>query len=352
MTTIRDVAQQAQVSVATVSAVLNGNKYVSPELAERVRASVTALRYRPNGLARSLKQQKANILGLVISDITNPFFTTLVRAVEDTARVAGYTLLLGNTDEQVAKEEAYVELLRSRQVDGLILVASAGEHAYLPDLLAAGLPVVCVDRSLVALGVDSVLTDNVAGAYQAVSHLVALGHRRIGIVTGLPGVTSTYQRLAGYRQALAAHGIAPDPALVREGNSRLDGGMARAADLLALPERPTALFVTNNLMTIGAMRAIEEAGLRCPEEIALVGFDDFEWASVFRPRLTTVRQPVYEIGKAAARFLIQRIAGKRRGDAVELLLPPTLVVRESCGEERRLRPDRAAGTARVPREGG
>lgn len=335
MATIRDVAERAQVSVATVSAVLNENKYVSPVLAERVRESIATLRYRPNGLARSLKQQRAHILGLVLSDITNPFFTTLVRAVEDTARGAGYTLLLGNTDEDVVKEEAYVELLRSRQVDGLILVASAGDHAYLPDLLAAGLPVVCVDRSLAILGADSVLTDNVAGAYQAVSHLIALGHRRIGIVTGLAGVTSTYQRLDGYHQALDAHGIAWDATLVRAGNSRLDGGAARAAELLALPERPTALFVTNNLMTIGAMRAIEDTGLRCPDDVALIGFDDFEWASVFRPRLTTVRQPVYEIGKAAARLLIQRIEHKRTGEAAEILLPPTLIVRESCGEVAR-----------------
>ncbi len=332
MATIRDVAERARVSVATVSAVFNENKYVSPELAGRVRESIATLHYRPNGLARSLKQQRAHILGLILSDITNPFFTTLVRAVEDTARSAGYTLLLGNTDENAAKEEAYVELLHSRQVDGLILVASAGEHAYLPALLEAGLPVVCVDRSLASLGADSVLTDNVAGAYQAVSHLIALGHRRIGIVTGLPGVTSTHQRLDGYRQALTEHGIAADPAFVREGDSRIEGGAARAAELLALPDRPTALFVTNNLMTIGAMRAIEDAGLRCPDDVALVGFDDFEWASVFRPRLTTVRQPVYEIGKVAARLLIQRIERKRTGEAAEILLPPTLIVRESCGE--------------------
>lgn len=343
MATIRDVAERARVSVATVSAILNDNKYVSPELADRVRESIATLQYRPNGLARSLKQQRAHILGLILSDITNPFFTTLVRAVEDTARGAGYTLLLGNTDEDAAKEEAYVELLRSRQVDGLILVASAGQHAYLPDLLAAGLPVVCVDRSLASLGADSVLTDNVAGAYQAVAHLVALGHRRIGIVTGLPGVTSTYQRLDGYRQALAEHGIAWDADFVREGDSRMEGGARRAAELLALPERPTALFVTNNLMTIGAMRAIADAGLRCPEDVALIGFDDFEWASVFRPRLTTVRQPVYEIGKAAARLLIQRIERKRTGAATEILLPPTLIVRESCGEAAELPTPRVGG---------
>ncbi len=325
-------------SAATVSAVLNGNKNVSPALMLRVQESITALHYRPNGLARSLKQQRSNMLGLILSDITNPFFTTLVRAVEDTARHAGYTLLLGNTDEDSAKEETYVELLRSRQVDGLILVASAGDHQYLPQLLQSGLSVVCVDRSLVALGADSVLTDNVAGAYQAIEHLLSLGHRRIGIVTGLPGVTSTHQRLQGCREAFAAHALTLDESLVREGNSRMNGGAARAAELLALPDPPTALFATNNLMTIGALRAIEDRGLRCPHDVALIGFDDFEWASVFRPRLTTVRQPVYEIGKAATRFLIQRIEGKRRGNAAELLLPPTLIVRESCGEAQRAAP--------------
>lgn len=331
--TIRTVAAHARVSVATVSAVVNGTKPVSPELTARVRASVDALAYRPNTLARSLKQQRSHILGLVLSDITNPFFTTLVRAVEDTARERGYTLLLGNTDEQVAKEEAYVELLRSRQVDGLILVASAGEHRYLPELLAAGFSVVCVDRSLVSLGVDSVLTDNVAGAREAVAHLIARGHRRIGIVTGLPGVTSTHERLQGYREALAAAGtIAADATLVREGNSRIDGGEREAAALLDLPAPPTALFVTNNLMTIGAMRTILDRGLRCPEDIALIGFDDFEWASVFRPRLTTVRQPVYAIGETATRLLVDRIEHRRAGEAVEVCLPPTLVVRESCGE--------------------
>lgn len=329
--TIRDVAKEAQVSVATVSAVLNESKYVSPPLVERVRRSAEALDYRPNGLARSLKTRRTRMLGLILSDITNPFFTTMVRAVEDTARRHGYSLILGNTDEESAKEETYVELLRARQVDGLILVASAGEHAYLPDLLARDLPIVCVDRSLVHLGVDSVLTDNVAGAYQAVGHLLALGHRRIGIVTGIPRITSTDQRLAGYAQALAERGLPTDPALVRPSDSTIAGGERDAAALLDRPDRPTALFATNNQMTIGALRAIQARGLRCPEDIALVGFDDFEWADVFRPRLTTVRQPVYALGRAVARLLVRRIEGQRTGPAREVVLPPTLVVRESCG---------------------
>ena len=172
-------------------AVLNGTKPVSSALTNRVRASIRALEYHPNILARSLKQRRSRTLGLVLSDITNPFFTTLVRAVEDTARDRGYSLLLGNTDEEAEKEATYVELLYSRQVDGLILVASAGDHTYLTELLAAGFSVVCVDRSLVSLGVDSVLTDNIVGAAKAVRHLLAHGHRRVGLVMGLPGVTTS-----------------------------------------------------------------------------------------------------------------------------------------------------------------
>lgn len=333
--TIRDVAEHAQVSVATVSAVLNKNKYVSPALAERVKHSAAALDYRPNNLARSLKKQRTHALGLILSDITNPFFTTLVRAVEDTARQHGYTLLLGNTDEESAKEETYIELLRARHIDGLILVASAGDHAYVPDLIRQGLPLICVDRSLTHLGADSVLTDNIAGAYQAVGHLLDLGHTRIGLIAGIPKITSTDQRLVGYEQALEERGIPSDPALIRRSTSTIAGGERDAALLLALPDPPTALFATNNQMTIGALRAIQARGLRCPEDIALVGFDDFEWADVFRPRLTTVRQPVYELGRTVTRLLVRRIEGQRTNPGQEIILPPTLIVRESCGNELR-----------------
>lgn len=346
MVTIRDVAAHASVSVGTVSAVLNGRASVRPALAARVRASVTALDYQPNGLARSFKRQRTHMLGLVLSDITNPFFTTLARAVADTARQRGYTLLLGNTDEDSAQEEAYVALLRSRQLDGLLLVPGPGEHTFLPDLLARRLPFVSVDRSLVHLGVDSVLADHLDGAYQAVKHLLALGHQRVGIVTGIRGLTSTEQRLVGYRRAHDERGLPIDPALVREGDSRIAGGARCAAELLALPAPPTALFVTNNRMTVGALQAIGERRLRCPEDVALASFDDFEWASVFRPRLTAIRQPVYAIGAMATDLLIDRIEGTNTGEAREVLLPSVLVVRESCGAA--LRGQRPTGAPAVP----
>jgi LacI family transcriptional regulator len=329
--TIKDVAAHAAVSVATVSAVINGNKYVSPELAERVKASIAELGYERNSLARSLKTQTSHTIGLIISDITNPFFTSIVRGVEDVANEHHYSLILGNTDEDLKKEMSYVRLLESKRADGLIVAVTTGSHEYLHAGSAHHLPLVSIDRSLFELGIDAVLVDNVAGARMAVEHLIALGHCRIGTVTGIAGITTTEERLAGYRQALEAHGIPFDPALVATADSRVEGGENGAMQLLTQPgERPTALFLMNGLMVIGALQALTKLGLRCPEDIALVGFDDFEWASVLHPQLTTVRQPTYEIGQMAAQFLFDRLE-KRDREARELRLRPQLIVRESCG---------------------
>lgn len=327
--TIKDVAAHAAVSVATVSAVINGNKYVSPELEQRVRVSIAALGYERNSFAQGLKTQTSHTIGLIVSDIANPFFTSMVRGVEDVANAHHYALILGNTDESLDKERSYIRLLESKRADGLIIAATAGSHKYLQ--AAQHLPLVSIDRSLFELGIDSVLVDNVAGARAAIEHLIALGHRRIGIVTGIPGITSTEERLAGYKQALAAHGIALDPALIAVADSRVGGGERGTMQLLTLQgARPTALFLMNGLMIIGALRAITQAGLRCPQDIALVGFDEFEWSSVMQPPLTTVRQPIYEIGQKAAQLLFERLQ-KREKEPSEVRLHPQLIVRESCG---------------------
>lgn len=343
--TIKDVAAHAGVSVATVSAVINENKYVSAELAQRVRSSIAALGYERNSLAQSLKKHASHTIGLIISDITNPFFTTLVRGAEDTAHAHGYTLILGNTDEDLVKEAAYLHLLRTKRADGLIVAVTAGSHEHLRAWPSQRLPLVCVDRSLVDLGLDAVLVDNVLGACQAVEHLIGLGHRRVGIITGLPGITSTDERLAGYRQALAAHGLPIETALIAEGNSRVEGGERAARCLLTSgSSRPTALFVTNGQMVIGALKALADLGLACPEEIAVVGFDDFEWAMVLRPRVTTLRQPSYEMGRRAVLLLLERLRG-HGGKAREIRLPPELIVRESCGAQQRVPAATGVGTA-------
>ena len=329
--TMKDVAAHAAVSVATVSAVLNGNKYVSSGLTQRVRESIKQLGYERNSLAQGLKMQTSHAIGLIISDITNPFFTSVVRGVEDVANTRNFSLILGNTDEDLKKEKSYIRLLESKRADGLIVAVTAGSHEYLHAWPAQHLPLVSIDRSLFALGIDSVLVDNVAGACKAVEHLITLGHRRIGVVTGIPGITTTEERLTGYKQALEAHGIPFDPTLVAVADSRVEGGRFGTLQLLTQgTTRPTAFFVMNGLMVIGALQAITKVGLRCPQDIALVGFDDFECAAVMHPRLTTVRQPTYEIGRRAAQLLFERLE-KRDTVPQEVRLLPQLIIRESCG---------------------
>lgn len=328
--TIKDVATHASVSVATVSAVMNGNKYVSPELAQRVRESIATLGYRRNNFARGLKTQVSHSIGLIVPDITNPFFTNIARGVEDVANAHNYSLILGNTDEDPEKEKKYLQLLESKQADGLIIAVTARSYEYLRALSIQHLAIVSIDRSLFDLGIDTVMVDNQAGARAAIEHLIMLGHRRIGLITGLRGIAPTEERILGYTQALEQHGIAVDPALIAEEYARIDGGACGAMELLQLEDRPTALFVMDGTMAIGALQAIAKLGLHCPEDIALACFDDFTWASVMRPHLTVVEQPTYEIGEQSAHLLLERLQHRKRAPR-EIRLQTRLIVRESCG---------------------
>lgn len=330
--TIKDVATHASVSVATVSAVMNENKYVSPELAQRVRESIAALSYKRNSFARGLKMQTSYSIGLIVPDITNPFFTNIARGIEDVANAQNYSLILGNTDEDPEKEKKYLRLLESKQADGLIIAVTARSHEYLQSLPLQDLALVSIDRSLFDLGIDTVMVDNIAGSRTAVEHLIRLGHRRIGFVTGLRGIAPTEERLLGYTEALEKRGIAVDPALIAMAYARVDGGERGAMQLLALEDRPTALFMMDGTMVIGALQAIAKCGLRCPEDIAIACFDDFTWAPVMRPRLTVVNQPTYEIGQQAADLLFKRLQDRKRAPR-EIRLPTQLIVRESCGSQ-------------------
>jgi LacI family transcriptional regulator len=329
--TIKDVAAHASVSVATVSAVMNANKYVSPELEQRVRASIDTLGYMRNSMARGLKTQVSHAIELVIPDIANPFFTNISRGVEDVANAHHYALILGNTDEDPQKELNYIHLLHGKRADGMIIATTAQGHDIAPTWPLHQFPIVSIDRSLFHLGIDTVLVDNQHGARMAIEHLIQLGHRRIGIVTGVPGIAPTDERLAGYKEALETHGIAVDPALVDVSHPRVGGGEQGAWRLLTqTAERPTALFLMDGTMVIGALQAIAKLGLRCPDDVALVGFDDFVWASVMRPRLTVVAQPTYEIGHTAAQLLFERLEHPDR-EPREVRLHTELVIRESCG---------------------
>ncbi len=330
MPTLHDVARVAGVSIATVSATINQSAYVSPELQERVRKAVAELGYHPNGIARSLKKRSTQTVGLIISDITNPFFTALVRGIEDVVNARGYALILCNTDERLEKERAYIRLLRSRRVDGLIMAPAGSVEDYHRSGIEANTPLAFIDRKIASVAADAVVVDNVGGARQAVEYLIRLGHRHIAAITGLPHISTTHERIQGYREALESAGHPIEPALMLTGNSRLEGGYQAALSLLRLPNRPTAIFATNNVMAIGLMRAVADQGLRCPEDLSVACFDDFEWASVFRPRLTTVAQPTYAMGVKAAELLFARLDGTVTGGPQEIVLSPSLVIRDSC----------------------
>jgi LacI family transcriptional regulator len=327
---IYDVANKAGVSVFTVSAVINKSGQVSTPLQRRVEAAVRQLNYRPNLLARSLAKQRTHTIGIVVPDIANPFFPLIVRGVEDIAQKAGYSILLCNSDNQRQKEERYLELLLSKRVDGVLLTMAPGRLApSLRRMLAdSKVPMVLVMRTSTDLNADAVVTDDHKGAFEAVSHLARIGHRRIALVSGPLEVSNGAARWKGYRKALEAHGLAYDPALMAEGDYRTESGYR--AGLALLPLRPDAVFVANYLMTVGFMQAAEEMEMSAPEDFGLASFDDYPWLRCFRPRLTTVELPKYDLGAKSAQLLLERISGKRGHRTIQKLAPQ-LCVRESCG---------------------
>jgi LacI family transcriptional regulator len=311
MTTIYDVARRSGVSPATVSRVLSGRRNVDPNLSEKVRAAVAELGYRPNGVARNLRRASTNLWAVVISDIENPFFTSLVRGLEDVAQTEGYHVVLCNSDEDPAKEAAYASAVLTEQMAGVVISPSSSPDGVM-QLHEARTPMVLIDRRVEGVEADTVLVDNEDGAAEGVRHLIEGGHSRIACITGPRRVSTAMDRLAGYRTALRTAGIRYQKDLVRYADFREAGGYAAMESLLELPEPPEALFVANNLMTVGALECLAKRGLRAPDDIAVVGFDDIPWADLVVPSLTTVAQPTYELGRTAALLLKDRIASPGR----------------------------------------
>lgn len=330
MTTIREVAVLAGVSTATVSHVLNNTVRVSPKLRERVLRVVHNLNYQPNHLARSLRTKQSHTVGMIIGNITNPFFPAEVRGVEDVLRREGFTLIVGNSDYDVGREEEYYRTFSAKRVDGLVLVLIPTEPPeYLRRHNFQATPVVYIDHLLRGVEGDAVLIDNVRGSYRGVAHLIERGHRRIGVITGTMKTLMAPRRLRGYELALKNHGVPLIQELIREGHYDEQSGYERTKELLSLAPRPTAIFVCNGLMTMGCLRAIMEAGLRCPEEIALVSFDDLDWFKLMRPSITAVVNPAYELGSAAAEMLVNRMIKGVEGPPLHRKLATKLIVRES-----------------------
>lgn len=333
---IYDVAREARVSVFTVSAVINGNGQVSAASQKRVRAAVEKLKYRPNLLARSLAKRQTFTIGIIVPDVSNPFFPQIVRGAEDVLQERGYSTLLCNSDDQAEKEEHYLELLMSRRVDGILLTKAPGEMkpGARQRLIESNMPVVLIMRTTIELNFDAVLSADRAGAYEAVSHLAGLGYKTIAMLGGPLSVSSGIERRDGYLSALQEHRLAVNEKLMYEGDYRLESGYR--AGLTLLPRRPEAVFIANHMMMLGFLKAADEMGLHCPDDFAVVSFDDYPWLGLFRPRITTVELPKYQLGTTAARILLDRVEGKRQKPAV-VTLPMQLRVRESCGFQLRSR---------------
>lgn len=332
MVTAQDVARRAGVSTSTVSHVLNGTRVVSDDLRERVLRAFDELDYEPNAVARSLKIKRSNTIGLIISDISNVFFTAIARGVEDVAQESGYALILCNSDDDASKEAEYLRLLRARRVDGLVIAPAGDRHDALVRLVQSQFPLVLVDRDVPGLDASTVTIDNESAAFAAVNHLIGLGHRRIAMVASWPRFIPNQARVAGYRRALEEAGIPEDRGLFAPVAGRSEEARLAAAGLLDLDPRPTAFFASTNQMTMGTIAAIYDHGLNIPDDIALVGFDDVAWASVLHPRLTTVAQPTYELGRTAAQLLLTLIKDDPLAPSRRVILGARLIVRESAGE--------------------
>jgi len=332
--TIRDVARQAGVAPITVSRVINNSGYVSEETRARVEAAITDLRYVPNTLARSLRFKKTRVLALIVTDITNPFWTTVARGVEDVANAHGFNVILCNTDEDEAKQDAYLQVLLQKRVDGFILVPARSIADPVLTIQAQNVPVVVLDRQIPGVTVDVVRSDSEGGAYRLVTYLLALGHRHIAMLSGPETISTAVDRVAGYRRALAEAGLPPEAERVFYGTYDIKSGHQNALRALASTPRPTALFAANNFIAIGALRALEESGLRVPEDVALVCFDDVPLWMQINPFLTMASQRAYLMGQRATELLLERLATHGPMQPREIVLPVDIVIRKSSGSMR------------------
>ncbi len=328
---IREVAKRAGVSIATVSTVLNASGPVSAKARDKVLAAVAAVGYAPNGIAQSLRQGRSRLIGLVVSEIANPFFASLTREISFAAQKGGYSVIVCDTDEDVAREAAMLDVLRAQRVAGVILAPAGIGDAYRTALEARmRSPFVVIDRRLAHSGRDFVGLDNLAAGRLVTEYLLRLGHRRIAFVAGRSGVSTADDRYAGYLGAYRAAGLEPDLALEVRGDFRGEIACDAVQPLLTRADRPTAIIAANNLMALGTLQAAHDLGFRCPDDLSVAGIDDFPWSGAMRPRLTTVAQPVDRIGATAVERLLARVSGDEAGAGCNIELPPRLLIRDSC----------------------
>ena len=336
MATIRDVANRASVSTATVSAVVNDSAYVSPELRARVLAAINALNYTPSLAARNLKRGRSQLIALVVADLANPFFARLVWAAEAAVAAWGYSLVLFNSDEKPENERRILARIRMLSCDGIILVpVDVAAAQPLRDAEGEPIPTVLFGRTVEGQKTDTITIDNISAARQVTNYLMDLGHARIGTITGPLHLTTGRGRLDGMLEAMRARGLEPAPNHVRPGEFREDTAYSIARELLTQPHPPTALYVANGVMALGVMRALADLGLKCPDDISIASTDTIPGIGGLRPRLTRTEHPVIDMTNEALRLLVDRINRGGNGDARNVVFQPSLVVGESCAPLRR-----------------
>ncbi len=331
MTTISDVAKQASVAPVTVSRVINRVGNVSPATQQRVEQAIEELGYVPSGVAQSLRSKRTRSLALLVPDIQNAFWTTVARGVEDAAQQRGYSVLLCNTDEDPAKQQRYLDVVVSQRVDGVLIAPYSSDSHDLARLRGRNVPTVVIDRRVDGWEVDSVSGDSLSGAHALVSHLIALGHRRIAMLAGPAATATAADRVAGYRLALAEARIAEDPRLIWYGEYKAASGERMMAQALGAGAAPTAVFAANNAIAMGVIDELARRGLRIPHDIALVTFDDLPNTARLFPFLTVAVQPAYEIGVDAAGLLVDRLDTDAPLPPRHVVLPTELIIRHSCG---------------------
>ena len=332
MANMNEIARLARVSLGTVSNVLSGSPTVREPLRKRVMKAVDSLAYQPNQLSRGLRLNKTNIIGMIISDVSNPFFPAVVKGAEDTAFKNGYRLFLCNSDNNFAKEETYLRELQTYLPSGLIIMTSdiSGSTRLAETYRKAGAAVVYVDRLPHQWNGDTVTSTNEEGSYEATKYLLGLGHRRLSMISGSSQLTNSGERVQGFLRALRGAGINFSSKYIQEGTFDKESGYEKAQLLLQLNPRPTAIFAANDLLAFGALNAIRDRGLRCPQDVSVIGFDNFDLAEFVTPTLTSVEQSGYALGATAAQVIMDRIR-KKSGPRMEHILPTTLKLRASVG---------------------
>ena len=335
MVTIRDVAKAAKVSTATVSAVVNGSAFVSPELRSRVESAVVALRYAPSLAARNLKSGRSHLMALVVADLANPFYARIVWAAEAAASAWGYSLVVFNSDEKPDVEKRHIGRIRALRCDGAVLSPVGQSDPVRYRELEGAVPTVLLGGAARSETLDTVTLNNRSAGRQATDYLLDLQHTRIGSITGPLHLEQGRGRYEGMLEAMSARGLAPDPRHIRSGDFREDAAFSVAYELLLRPDRPSAFYVANGVMALGVMRAVMELGLHCPEDVSIVSTDLIAGIAGIRPRLTRTEHPIVEMTNEAIRILVDRIDDEAKAPARNVVFQPTLVIGDSVAPPKR-----------------